>query len=141
MAKEKIGVFSESDARKIARAIKQFIREPTGNRSRHRKRVVSGGGAGSSCPSEIPDIIDAADADYVSVVRIVDGVPTCVVCELQPVICSSVSPPSSPSSPSSPGSVSPDPSFSVPSGGFSDCPSEWGSDCLPPSVSIEPEPI
>ena len=43
MAKEKIGVFSEADAKKIARAVQKFIKQPTGNRGRQRKRVVTGG--------------------------------------------------------------------------------------------------
>jgi len=47
MAKEKIGVFSEADAKKIARAVQKFINQPSGNRGRQRKRVVSGGAPGS----------------------------------------------------------------------------------------------
>lgn len=90
---------------------------------------TSGSGSSGGCPSELPDIIDAADADYVQVIRMVDGAPTCVLAELQGVICGSD--PSGPSGPS--GS---NPSGSIPSSGFSDCLSEWGSDCIPDSSDI-----
>jgi len=45
MAKDKIGVYSEADAKKIARAVQKFIRQPTGNKGRQRKRIVVSGGS------------------------------------------------------------------------------------------------
>lgn len=140
MAKEKLGLFSESDAKNIAKVVNSILRNGSKKNQRHRKRVPSGTG-GDSCPSEVPDIISAEDADYVQVIRMVDGVPTCVFAELQPVICGSTSPPSgSPSPPSQSPTWS---SFSPPPGSFSDCLSEWGSDCLPnsPLNPLEPSGV
>lgn len=133
MAKEKLGLFSESDAKNIAKVVNSIIRNGGKKNQRHRKRVT-GGGTGSSCPTELPDIISAEDADYVQVIRMVDGQPTCVLAELQAVVCYSTSPPSTSTSGSPVGSPSGSlPSGSLPSNSFSDCLSEWGSDCLPNS--------
>jgi hypothetical protein len=96
--------------------------------------IIAGGGESGACPDHLQDqdIIDAADAEFVQVVRTVDGQRCYALAELQGVICDSTSPPSG-SSPST--SVSP--SWpSLPSTSFSDCLSEWGSDCLPDSPGL-----